>query len=819
MQKMRLSFLALTIVTALGACTKPQNSKPHGYVSHTDDRWPSSTITTCFEQDGFDLDKSTVAAAVTSEFAKAGFKYTGWEKCKDDESVDLRVQFEKDSEGSRVVDFGNRLKGLPNGVILGLSHECLNEYSGSHCQANVALHEFGHAIGLHHEMNRQDDVDCRYQQTSDRSGEQDATQIGDFDPNSIMNYCKVFEANDKDEYLGLSEQDVATIRARYESPQAQLEATGFHILKDSAEFPGQVQGHRVSQYRYKLDLLESIDCKNLEGYSDAIGIETTIPQAVIDSKPRNRTLRLCLIGGDSENNWQSLEQYTSKDFVMSQSDGTQPVPAITLHLGPYGKDYLKLDMTFAEPLPAATISAELGLLEKPELVESSEQKVLVSKDEKTLSVLFKRDRLRDNGTVFVKRLVIFTRFYKSAFLSANAPDAPLSDFLTEEVAVPNTSMVLTDGFVKSNKTTRVRSLELEPARTEYATRRYLELTVDTDSDMSRVDLGFKLVGSDKTFDVRGSKVYRKGDGQYRVAIDHSNLVYKGIYRLQSLKVHDYFSEQVMDVAPEDTVLSGTSSKVPEIEITAGYPLNAKAPVIKDIVAPEVFDLADLSQDLSVKVAVESEIPVVAVIAQFVGRHPANNIPISFSLPFFSEQKGPDFQIEPYSTYGMDNDTYRLRSISLYDAGQNVTEIEIKPGDLVIPGTNVPVPQFKTIGGDFPEGPAILSVKVDAASYKKGDTMQVRITTTEEQPLISGTVSIRSLADPSIEFQVDFDNPGGSESLVTIPIDEKFKASGAYLVADVYGFDEHLNMLVLSLIDLDKTEYWFTQITAPRFHVQ
>jgi hypothetical protein len=124
-----------------------------------------------------------------------------------------------------------------------------------------------------------------------------------------------------------------------------------------------------------------------------------------------------------------------------------------------------------------------------------------------------------------------------------------------------------------------------------------------------------------------------------------------------------------------------------------------------------------------------------------------------------------------------------------------------------------------MGGQNPKGPDLRSVKIDATTYKKGDTLQVRLTTTAEQPLTEATVMIRSKTDPDFELEVNVENPSGAaETLVSIPIDDRFKSSEEYVIGGVYAFDGNFEMVSLSLFLPDEEFYWNTKIRPLRFTV-
>jgi Metallo-peptidase family M12B Reprolysin-like/IPT/TIG domain len=53
------------------------------------------------------------------------------------------------------------------------------------------LHEFGHAVGLHHEHERRDASNCDDGDVG--SGNSESVTIGSYDPQSVMNYCAIRE--------------------------------------------------------------------------------------------------------------------------------------------------------------------------------------------------------------------------------------------------------------------------------------------------------------------------------------------------------------------------------------------------------------------------------------------------------------------------------------------------------------------------------------------------------------------------------------------------------------------------------------------------
>jgi hypothetical protein len=85
-----------------------------------------------------------------------------------------------------------------------------SEANRKSCIETIAVHEFGHALGIRHEQDRSDVPSPCDREESFQPGA--GTTFGDFDADSIMNYCKagriLMGAN-------LSEQDKRGIQALY----------------------------------------------------------------------------------------------------------------------------------------------------------------------------------------------------------------------------------------------------------------------------------------------------------------------------------------------------------------------------------------------------------------------------------------------------------------------------------------------------------------------------------------------------------------------------------------------------------------------------
>ena len=175
--------------------------------------WETKSINVCWENPNSSNSQGrawTKEAVEKSWQKESALNFTGWGTCSNN-SEGIRIKI--DDSGPHVKALGDHLNGVKDGMVLNFTFNnwcssCVAAHGLENSIKYIAIHEFGHAISLAHEQNRNDAPNWCKEEEQGTDGD---WHIGPFDLNSIMNYCNPKWNNHGE----LSEGDIQAVQTLY----------------------------------------------------------------------------------------------------------------------------------------------------------------------------------------------------------------------------------------------------------------------------------------------------------------------------------------------------------------------------------------------------------------------------------------------------------------------------------------------------------------------------------------------------------------------------------------------------------------------------
>lgn len=208
--------------------------------------WRSRTIPVCWDNPNYsnaaeNTARAWVQTAVEESWGRAAdLTFTGWGQCASWVGG-IKIKIEDSSSAPHADGLGTDLDNPFSRVVLNFTYVNWTPSCQTHletCTKDIAVHEFGHALGFAHEQNRPDNIDpvtglprCNKFQSGETTGD---TTLGAYDGESIMNYCKT---NYGWGYGKLSPLDIQGVQKIYGAKPGSIVGVGGKCLDVGFGYP------------------------------------------------------------------------------------------------------------------------------------------------------------------------------------------------------------------------------------------------------------------------------------------------------------------------------------------------------------------------------------------------------------------------------------------------------------------------------------------------------------------------------------------------------------------------------------------------------
>jgi hypothetical protein len=681
--------LACSILILSSACERPQHSELTAYISRQDDHWTQNPIPVCFEQAmGYEQDRELIRQVVSSEYARAGLFFEGWDTCRPDESG-IRITFDENAEMSQTLHFGRNNAGLNQNMVIGFKSRCAGVFSGSVCESNIALHEFGHAIGLHHEMNRRDNVSCTHDQMAGEG--EDALQLGPYDTQSVMDYCFLYAANSRKEAIRLSDQDVIALKALSSGLVASLDQMVPMVIQQT--WTGFVQGPQIHAYRMALGPKESLTCDNLSSYGPSQPLEQPIS---IDARTFHQDpktiMTLCLLGENAAGQRQDPKAFTAIDFrifdSMNAATPASATPQLIRQPSLYRQDQLViLEIDMGEGLPLRSLYANLSYSQSS-IYRSISNKRFESRDlgHGRYQLVFEAEDFPAHGDVYVSTLELTDILGQKLSLFSGAAWARFFG------ASWHSPALWVDGsYENDQKGPLPLQIASFPQQMDAGTRASWTMEIEENSRLQNIRL--MLRSEHGTLEPALTWQWLH-DRTWLIEMEIPRLAVNGHYRMDSLILEDIMNNvSYLGLDAEDHTLAGTKVPAPTLTVNAGLDHETNPPQLRGItLSASRFHLHDKAY-VELDIVDASSIRQVQLSLRHVTDQGFHKTIFGLDLGEINGKRRIELNHEAQHPLG----EYAVQAITLVDRFGNSAYYELDPENPSLLNNGLPVGRMELIG--------------------------------------------------------------------------------------------------------------------------